>query len=77
MLREPNFRSLFIHTLMALAACAVLTLICYFFVDRPVAYFVHRHELAQFREMRWLTEPPPLLQSWSPLVLVLLLIRRA
>jgi membrane-associated phospholipid phosphatase len=77
MLPKDGFFSLFIRTLMASVACAVVAVICYYFVDRPVAYFVHRHEQAQFREMRWLTEPPPLVQSWSPLVLVLLIIRRA
>ena len=28
--------------------------------------------LQRFEEFRWLTEPPPLVQSWSPLVLVAL-----
>jgi membrane-associated phospholipid phosphatase len=42
-----------------------------------VAYFVHRHQIATFEAFRWLTEPPPLVQSWSPLVLVLLAFRRA
>lgn len=65
------------HTLIALAACAVAVVICYFFVDRPVAFFVHRHRIARFDEFRWLTEPPPWVQSWSPLVLVALAVRRA
>ena len=51
--------------------------LCYCFVDRPVAFFVHRHRIARFEEFRWLTEPPPLVQIWSPLVLVLLAARRA
>lgn len=52
-------------------------MLCYYFVDRPAAFFVHRHRPPCVDELRWLTEPPPLVQSWSPLVLVLLAIRRA
>ena len=69
--------SLLRRSLVAIAACVVAVVICYYFVDRPVAFFVHDHEIAKFDEFRWLTEPPPLVQSWSPLVLVLLAIRRA
>jgi membrane-associated phospholipid phosphatase len=42
-----------------------------------VAIFVHSHQLARFEQFRWLTEPPPLVQSWSPLVLIALAVRRA
>jgi membrane-associated phospholipid phosphatase len=42
-----------------------------------VAFYVHRHELNTYRVFRWLTYPPPVVQTWSPLVLVLLAIRRA
>jgi membrane-associated phospholipid phosphatase len=70
-------RSLLRRTLIAVAACVVAVIICYYFVDRPVALFVHEHKFARFDELRWLTEPPPLVQSWSPLVLLVLVIRRA
>jgi membrane-associated phospholipid phosphatase len=63
-------------TLVVLAACVFAVVVCYYFVDRPVAFFVHRHQIARFEEFRWLTEPPPLVQSWSPLVLVALAVRR-
>jgi membrane-associated phospholipid phosphatase len=72
-----DYRSLLNRTLAALAACVVAVIICYYFVDRPVAFFVHRHEIPRFEEFRWLTEPPPLVQSWSPLVLVALAVRRS
>jgi membrane-associated phospholipid phosphatase len=55
----------------------VAVVICYFFVDRPIALFVYRHEIPHVEEFRWLTEPPPLVQSWSPLVLIALVVRRA
>jgi membrane-associated phospholipid phosphatase len=74
---DASFCRVFQRTLFALAACTIAVVICYYFVDRPVAFFVHDHRIARLDELRWLTEPPPLLQSWSPLVLVALVIRRA
>ena len=62
---------------MSLAVCGLAVVLCYYFIDRPVAFFVHDHRIARFEEFRWLTEPPPLVQGWSPLLLVLLAIRRA
>jgi membrane-associated phospholipid phosphatase len=72
-----SYASLLRRSLIAIAACVFPVIICYYFIDRPVAYFVHSYEVAKFRELRWLTEPPPLVQIWSPLVLVLLAVRRA
>ncbi len=72
-----DLRPLLNRTLAALAAGVIAVVICYYFVDKPVAFFVHRHGIARFEEFRWLTEPPPLVQGWSPLVLVLLAVRRA
>jgi membrane-associated phospholipid phosphatase len=72
-----DYRSLLNGSLIAIAACAFAVILCYFFVDRQVAVFVHAHQIAKFDEMRWLTEPPPLAQSWSPLVLAALIVRRA
>jgi membrane-associated phospholipid phosphatase len=71
------FLRLLRRTLLLLAACVALVIFCYYFVDRPVALFVHRHEILRVEEFRWLTEPPPLVQSWSPLVLIALAVRRA
>jgi membrane-associated phospholipid phosphatase len=72
-----DFRSLLNRSLVAIAACVFAVVVCYYYVDRPVAFFVHRHEIPRFEEFRWLTEPPPLVQSWSPLLLVALAVRRA
>src|SRR6185312_14735800 len=71
-----DFRQLLNRSIATVAVATVLVVICYYFVDKPVAFFVHRHELPRFQEFRWLTEPPPLVQSWSPLLLVALAIRR-
>ena len=77
MLRDPDFRILLNRSLAVLAICVVAVVVCYFYIDRPVAYFVHRHERDGFREFRSLTEPPPLVQIWSPLLVTLLIVRRA
>jgi membrane-associated phospholipid phosphatase len=72
-----DFAGLLRRTVYVIAACAALVVICYYFVDRPVAIFVNDHRIPRFEELQWLTEPPPLVQSWAPLLLVVLLIRRA
>jgi membrane-associated phospholipid phosphatase len=72
-----DYRQLMRRSVLALTACVIAVVICYHLVDRPVAFFVHNHGIARFDEFRWLTEPPPMVQGWSPLVLVLLGIRRA
>jgi membrane-associated phospholipid phosphatase len=51
--------------------------ICYFWIDRPVAFFVYDHHINGIDVFRWLTYPPPEVQNWSALVLTLLIIRRA
>jgi membrane-associated phospholipid phosphatase len=72
-----DFRPLLNRSLAAIAICAIAVVVCYKFVDRPVAFYMYRHGIARFEEFRWLTEPPPLVQSWAPLLLVALAVRRA
>ena len=74
--KEHDFRKLLIQSLGALAAGAVLVCVCYFFVDRPVAFYVHGHGFADYRILKWLTYPPPIAQAWTPAVLVVLAVRR-
>ena len=76
-MQDATYLQLLRRTGMALAACCVAVVVCYFWVDRPVAFFVHDHGINDFRVFRWLTEPPPFVQRWSPLVLALLAVRRA
>jgi membrane-associated phospholipid phosphatase len=71
-----NLRTLLNRTLAAMIACGFAVFICYFFVDRQVAFFVHNHGVDKFALFKWLTYPPPIVQSWSPLVLTLLVLRR-
>ncbi|MGO8691300.1 MAG: phosphatase PAP2 family protein [Thermoguttaceae bacterium] len=72
----PKFGQLLARSLSALLLCAAAVVLCYFFVDRPVAFYVHRHHFAQYSVLKWLTYPPPVLQRCVPLVLVALMVRR-
>jgi membrane-associated phospholipid phosphatase len=74
---KDEYRSLLRRTLVITALCIGAVLICYFWIDRPVAFFVHRHHINKFQVFRWLTYPPPEVQNWSALVLTILMIRRA
>jgi membrane-associated phospholipid phosphatase len=60
-----------------MAPSAVRFALCYFFVDRPVAFYVHDHKFRDYPVLKWLTYPPPILQTWVPVVLAGLMIRRA
>jgi membrane-associated phospholipid phosphatase len=62
----------FRSTLIALAICSLLVVICYNFVDRPVARYVHNHQFNEIETLKSLTLPPPIVQTWSPLAMVLL-----
>ncbi len=67
-----DFRRLSIQCLLAIATCAFGVVLCYYFIDRQVAIFVHDHQLAKVTVFHWLTLPPPLVQKWAPVVLLLL-----
>jgi membrane-associated phospholipid phosphatase len=69
-----SYRRLLICSAFGLAVTAVLVLVCYFYVDRPVSYFVARRKITGTGGLVWLTEPPPLVQAWSPLVAVMILV---
>jgi membrane-associated phospholipid phosphatase len=72
-----RFRQISLRSLIAVLLCLALVLFCYFFLDQPVAFFVHEQDFAQYAVLKWLTYPPPILQAWVPVVLVALMLRRA
>ena len=74
---ELEYCTLLLRTLITAAFCTVAVLICYFWIDRPVAFFVYHHHINRFPLFRWLTYPPPEVQNWSALVLTILMVRRA
>src|SRR5881396_2611474 len=76
-MHEQEYRSLLCRTLITTALCIVAVLVCYFWIDRPVAFFVYRHHINTIQVFRWLTYPPPEVQNWSALVLTILMVRRA
>ncbi len=73
----PDLKRLLRNSLAGLAVGAVLVAICYWFVDRPVAFFVYNHKFAEHPFLKWLTYPPPILQAWAPFVIAVLMVRRA
>jgi len=74
---EDDYRKLLRRTLIAVASCIAAVVTCYFWIDRSVAFFVYHHQIDKFQVFRWLTYPPPELQTWSPLALTVLMVRRA
>lgn len=74
---DSRYQRLLQKNLVALAIGAALVAVCYFWVDRPVAFFVADHHLARVEVLRWLTLAEPVAQLWSPLVLAGLAVRRA
>ena len=50
-------RTLLVKTAIALIVGAILVVVCYFIVDRPVAWFVHNHRMYPREFWHW----PPLL----------------
>jgi membrane-associated phospholipid phosphatase len=74
---EVDYRALLLCTSMLTAMCIIAVLICYFWIDRPVAFFVYQHRINSFPLFRWLTYPPPEVQNWSAFVLTVLMVRRA
>jgi membrane-associated phospholipid phosphatase len=64
------------QTVLALCICAALVALCYFVLDRPIAYFVYEHGLSRTPGLKWLTYPPPVVEAWVPLLLVALVTRR-
>ena len=76
-MREQDYRTLLFHRVVAIALCTAAVLICYFWIDRPVAFFVYHHQINKIQVFRWLTYPPPEVQNWSALVLTILMVRRA
>jgi membrane-associated phospholipid phosphatase len=83
---DPVYQPLLRRTLLALLICTVLVILCYYFVDPRVAFFVHDHNIpryqvavgsSRFSILKAMQYPPPVLEEWAPAVLVLLFIRRA
>ena len=77
MTSSDEYRNLLHRSLIATGSCILAVVICYFWVDRAVAFFVYDHHINSIKVFRWLTYPPPEVQNWSALMLTVLLVRRA
>ena len=77
MTTNEGYRHLLRRSLKVTAWCILAVVICYFWVDRAVAFFVYDHHINTIEVFRWLTYPPPEVQNWSALVLTILIVRRA
>jgi hypothetical protein len=77
MMNGQEYWTLLRPTLITMGVCIATVLICYFWIDRPVAFFVYHHHINKIEFFRWLTYPPPEVQNWSALVLTILVVRRA
>src|SRR5436309_11411881 len=76
-MRENEYRRLLCRTLIITALCIAPVLVCYFWIDRSVAFFVCHHHINKIEVVRWLTYLPPEVQNWAALVLTILMVRRA
>ena len=67
---------LLLKTAVALALGVALIAFCYFFVDRPVAWFVHQHSLASGKVLRWLAHLSDRLKDLAPAAIVVVVLWR-
>lgn len=74
---NEDYGNLLHRSLVATSSCILAVVICYFWVDRSVAYFVSDHHINSIAAFRWLTYPPPEVQNWSALMVTILMVRRA
>jgi membrane-associated phospholipid phosphatase len=74
---NEEYRDLLRRSLIVMASCILAVVICYFWVDRSVAFFVYNHHINSIEVFRLLTYPPPEVQNWSALVVTILVVRRA
>ena len=77
MTTTEEYRNLLQRSVIVIGLCILAVVICYFWVDRSVAFFVYDHRINNIEIFRWLTYPPPEVQNWSALVLTILIVRRA
>jgi len=74
-LDSDHFR-LMRKSLTALSLGLATVVVCYFSLDRQVAFFVYNHQINDVQIFRWLTFPPPIVQAWTPVVIALLMLIR-
>lgn len=61
--------------LIALMICTILVLICYFWVDKPVAFWAFHHNLRAIKWLEWLTHIPEIFIVLSVVIFPVLVVR--
>jgi membrane-associated phospholipid phosphatase len=74
---NEEYRNLLRRSLILTGSCILAVVICYFWVDRSVAFFVYDHHINTIDVFRRLTYPPPEVHYWSALALTVLIVKRA
>jgi membrane-associated phospholipid phosphatase len=72
-----SFRALLVRSAVGLAVCAPLVALCYFFVDRQAAFFVHEQRVNKWEVLEWLTYLSMGFNALAPVVVVLAALQRA
>jgi membrane-associated phospholipid phosphatase len=72
-----SFKTMLSRAALALLGCAGLVALCYFFVDRPVAFFVHDRGLGTSVVLKGMTQTAMVLDYLSPVVIAGALVRLA
>jgi membrane-associated phospholipid phosphatase len=72
-----TYRTLLVRAVAAVAVCAALVTLCYFFVDRQWAYFAQAQHFDRYKLLLWMTYTPIYLESTAPYVIVLAAVRLA
>jgi membrane-associated phospholipid phosphatase len=63
--------------IFALALCSVLVVLCFFFIDKPVAFWVYQHQLSQYRFLKWFTHIPEFFYSLTLFVYLFFIVQFA
>lgn len=76
-MHNPPFNSLLKKTIWALVICTFLVIICYHYVDKPVAFFIYNNKINKIAFLQWLTQIPPIILMLTPIILVFTLVKLA
>lgn len=73
----PRFRLLLRRSAWGLLVTAALVIVCYFFVDKPTAFYVSDHGIYRIVLFDWLTQTPMVFNALAAVVVVVSAILRA
>lgn len=72
---KTKFPSLLRNGLLAILACVILVLLAYHYIDKPVAYWMYQHHIADYSLLKSLTHIADIFLLIAFLVYVVFLIR--